>query len=502
MKKVVIVLFVVIISSFIFSIGIRPMQEEYSVRPGEVINHRITIDPERTDRNVILELYKLEQSSDGSFGFLMANEEIFPQQTWINFDSEVLVPAGQTTFSDIRINVPLSARPGTYNFMVMFTPEADQASGPVGIVMRYAVRITVNVEGISFNRVEVNEIGLSPDQNMRPTLIATAVNISTFDLNARIDAIIRDETGRMIERFELKSPHMIRNDRTSQRLTPNTKVLFLGTPEYITSPGNYRVNLFVNFDDRQNIYNYNLTIPEGVFNFASGEMLALMTNLTEIKSTLRPGGARTETIQIENRSDMDTIVQINSGEFRALSEDRNLNQWVTIRSQQQLSLPSRRTNRIVVSTNVPRDAEDGVYYGKILLNSFDTDGKFLTQKEIRMMVQIGENKKEVEMENILFTNYDEFGTFNLPIKNSGDLHIIPNAFLRILDTDRVPITNVDLEAVSEESWLMPGEITNLYGDSIVLEKGEYFYVIEIKDGNETLLRREGVLKVDEEEDEE
>lgn len=49
---------------------------------------------------------------------------------------------------------------------------------------------------------------------------------------------------------------------------------------------------------------------------------------------------------------------------------------------------------------------------------------------------------------------------------------------------------------------MPGEITNLYGDSIVLEKGEYFYVIEIKDGNETLLRREGVLKVDEEEDEE
>ncbi len=100
----------------------------------------------------------------------------------------------------------------------MITPEVE-TTGTIGIIIRYAIRITVHVQGTVITSVEVEDVKVVPDEEGKPVIEATIANGSSYDLVISTEAILRDKSGRMIERLPLKSNLHGKNNITNPKST-------------------------------------------------------------------------------------------------------------------------------------------------------------------------------------------------------------------------------------------------------------------------------------------
>ncbi|BBE30785.1 hypothetical protein OSSY52_09260 [Tepiditoga spiralis] len=495
MKKLLIFLFLTV-SFLSFSVGIRPMLFEVNAKPGDTINEEIFLDPEMIDKNVNVELYQFIQNENGEFSFLKADKDVFPEINWINYENKILVPAGKNTISNVKIKVPLNAKPGTYNFILMMTPETVKAKTGISIVMRYAVRISLNVSGISRKKVELKNINIIPDQDKKPTIVATVLNSSDFDLKTSVNAIIRNIKGKIIEKIPLKTAYMMKNSKNEQKILSKNEVQFYGTSKYLVSAGEYRVDVFLNYDDNQKIYTSKIKIPKNVFSFASGKELALKLNPNFLSYKLYPGAAKTSAIRLENFSDFNTKVKVGGAEF-PISKDKSMLKWISLKTKNPIILNAGRHTNLITTIRVPKNVEDGAYYGKLLLNSYTKDSTFLTQEIVNCEVLIGNTTTNATVLNYNYKEMNDSGSFSIKIKNTGDRYILPKATLNISNEKRESIGNFGLSSTSESRWLMNGESTILFGDTVKLEKGKYYFSINIYNSDEILTKYSGILDIGE-----
>lgn len=497
MKNILLIFFILTMFVLSFSIGVQPLAKKIDLSPGTEVTEDLTFDPEINDKNITLELYKMVQKPNGEFNYVKANEEIFPEQSWIDFQENITIPAGQRTITKINFDVPLNAKPGTYNFIIMVTPEIETATTGIGLVMRYAVRMTLEVSGIAYKNVSLSGITIAPDQNRKPTLIATVTNESNFNVSTSVKAYIRDKTGKIIEKLDLKSDYMNQNSKNSQSILKNTSVQFFANSEYLISAGEYKINLFMNYDDKQRIFTSNINIPEGVFAFTSGEKLSLQVDKHLLSYNLYAGQSKTDVIQIENKSNMDSIIQTKLDDMKKTTQINTMIDWVTIRPTGNINLMQGRRSRLVSTIRVPKEVEDGAYYGKMNLNSFNSDDKsFLTNEEVLFEVLIGETTRDASITDIKYSALDDTGSFSFKVSNIGDRYILPDTDIRLENEDRERIGSYDIKPSDETRWLMPGEYDILIGDVDLLQPGKYFYTITLKNDNNVITVKDGVLEIE------
>ncbi|ABX32527.1 hypothetical protein Pmob_1838 [Petrotoga mobilis SJ95] len=495
MKKFYIISIVFLLfTAFSFAqIAVSPLSVEKDVRAGEEFVATINVIGGNTTQNVSIELYQMTQDLSGNFDYVEATPDNFLYSSWIEFPNSITVSPRSTTPVEVSVNIPSKAPFGTYNFILMITPEVE-TSGTIGIIIRYAIPITVHVQGTVITRAEVEDVKVVPDEEGKPVIEATISNGSSYDLVISAEAILRDKSGRMIERLPLKSPYMENNNRTAQRILKGNKVVFSGKPTYLLAPGEYKVNLFVNYSNRQRVFTYDITVPEEGFNFTPPTELALILDNTEFSYELYPGAVKTFVINLQNMSNQNVTVQVGGEEFASLpqAKDRSLLSWITLRSPSSFIVNPQRTSRVILSINVPKEVENGAYYGKIVLNAYDESGEFLSQKKVNVETVIGEVNYDVELVSSNYEKIEGSGIFSALIKNTGERYIIPNGSLSILDSDGVSIGVYDLLPYSQE-WLVPSQETMLIGEVPILEGEGYRYILTIYNTEQRLKVFEGEL---------
>jgi hypothetical protein len=464
---------------------------EKDVKAGEEFIATINVIGGNTTQNVDIELYQLSQDFGGNFDYVEATPDNFLYSNWIDFPNSITVSPGSTTPVEAIVNIPSNAPFGTYNFILMITPEVE-TTGTIGIIIRYAIRITVHVQGTVITSVEVEDVKVVPDEDGKPVIEATIANGSSYDLILSIEAILRDKSGRMIERLPLKSTYMEKNNITTQRVLRGNKVVFSGKPTYLLAPGDYKVNLFVNYSNRQRVFTYDINVPEEGFNFIPPTELALILDNNEFSYELYPGAVKTFVVNLQNMSNQNVTVQVGGEEFASLPKDKSLLSWITLRSPSSFTVNAQRTSRVILSINVPKEVENGAYYGKIVLNAYDESGEFLSQKKVNVETIISEVNYDVEL---VSSNYEKIvgsGIFSALIKNTGGRYIIPKGNLSILDNDGVSIGVYDV-LPSNQEWLVPSQETMLIGEVPILEGEGYKYILTIYDNEQRLKVFEGEL---------
>jgi len=492
-KSSVIIIFSVLFFLVSFSqISVTPLSIEKYVRPGEIITETFYIIPGNTTQQVNIELFQLVQDIFGNFSYEKVDQSSFLYSSWIQYDNLVKVPAGTTTAVDVKINVPLNAPFGTYNFILMFTPQVEP-TGQIGIIIRYAIRITIHVEGLTVTRINVEDVQVVPDEEKRPTVVASVFNDSSYDLVVSIEGALRDEKGKIIERFPLKTQYMEKNNLSAQRILKGNKVVFQGKPKYLLSPGDYKLNLFVNYSDRQKVFTFNITVPSEGFSFSPLEELALVLDQNEFSFTLYPGAVKSFVIGFQNLSNTNVTVKIGAKDFSGIDKKYSLLSWLTLRSPETMIVYPQRSGRATVSLTVPKEAEEGGYYGKIVLNVYDELDNLLTQKEVNIEAIIGKAHYDVEVVSSNYEVAENIGIFSVAVKNIGSRYLIPKGSLSIINSRGVSIGVFDLLPSSEE-WVVPEKEALLLGEVPVLDTSEeYRYILTIYNQESKLKTFEGTL---------
>jgi len=485
---IVLVLFLIISFS---QITVSPLSVEKDVRAGDQFIATINVIGGNTTQNVNIELYQMSQDLSGNFDYVKATPDNFLYSNWIDFPGSVTVAPRSTAPVEVSVNVPSNAPFGTYNFILMITPQVE-TGGTIGIIIRYAIRITIHIQGTTITRIEVEDVNIIPDEEGKPVIEATIVNGSSYDLVVSLEAILRDKSGRMIERLPLKSPYMNKNNISAQRVLKGNKVVFSGKPKYLLAPGDYKVNLFVNYSSRQRVFTYDINVPEEGFNFTPPKELALILDNTEFSYELYPGAVKTFVINLQNMSNQNVTVQVGGKEFSSLPKDKSLLSWITLRSPASFKVNAQRTSRVILSINVPKDVSNGAYYGQIVLNAYDETEEFLSQKTVNVEAVVGETNYDVELVSSNYEKIEDSGIFSALIKNTGERYIIPKGSLSIINNNGVSIGVYDVLPSAEE-WLVPGQETMLIGEVPILEEDGYRYILTIYNNEDRLKVLEGEL---------
>lgn len=491
MKKLFAILNILVLFTF-FSfaqITVSPLSVEKDVRAGDEFITTINVIGGATSQNVNIELYPMSQDLSGNFDYVKATLDNFLYSNWIDFPDSISVSPRSKTAVEVIVNIPSNAPFGTYNFILMMTPQVE-TRGTIGVIIRYAIRITVHVQGTVIKRIEVEDVKVVPDEEGKPLIQATITNGSSYDLVLSTEAILRDKSGKMIERLPLKSPYMEKNNITTQRILKGNKVVFSGKPKYLLAPGEYKVNLFVNYSNRQRVFTYNLKVPEEGFNFTPPTELALILNNTEFSYELYPGAVKTFVIELQNMTNQNVMVQVGGKEFSSLPKDRSLLSWIILRSPASFTVKPQRTSRVILSINVPKDVENGAYYGQIVLNAYDEWEEFLSQKTVNVETVIGQVNYDVELLSSNYEIIEDRAIFSVLIENNGERYIIPKGSLSIIDNDGVSVGVYDVLSSAEE-WLVPGQETMLIGEVPILEANGFRYILTIYNNEQRLKIFEG-----------
>ena len=483
-----IIIFSVLFFLISFSqISVTPLSVEKFVRAGETVTETFYIIPGNTTQQVSIELFQLVQDTSGNFNYEKVDPSSFLYSNWIQYDSLVTVPAGTTTATQVKINIPLNAPFGTYNFILMFTPQVE-TSGQLGIIIRYAIRVTIHVEGMTVTQINIEDLQVVPDEGQRPTVLASIFNDSSFDLVVSIEGVLRDQKGKIIERFPLKSQYMEKNNLSAQRILKGNKVIFYGKPKYLLSPGDYKLTLFVNYSNRQKVFNFNITVPEEGFSFSQLEELALVLDQSEFSFTLYPGAVKSFVVGFQNLSNKNVTVKVGAKDFPGLDKKYSLLSWLTLRSPATMIVYPQRSGRAILSVNVPKDVEEGGYYGKIVLNVYDEADNLLAQKEVNVEAVIGKVDYDIELINTNYELAENLGIFSAVVKNVGNGYLIPKGSLSIVNSKGVSIGVYDLVPSSEE-WVVPEKEVLLLGEVPDLDiSQDYSYIL-------TIYNKENKLKI-------
>ena len=493
MKKISLVLFFIffLIIISLAQITVSPLSAERSVRAGEQFTEVINVFGANTTQTVNLELYQLGQDITGNFDYVKADPSNFMYASWVQFPTSVTVAPGASTPVEVNFNIPSNAPFGTYNFILMVTPQVE-TGGTIGIIIRYAIRITVHIEGTTITNINVENVEVVPDEEGKPTVQVTVANGSSYDLIVSIEAVLRDQNNKMIERFPLKSEYMNKNNISSQRVLKGNKVIFSGKPKYLLSAGDYKINLFVNYSNRQRVFTYDLTVPEEGFNFVPPTELALLLDNAEFSFELYPGAVKTFVINLQNMSNQNVNIEVGARDFAALPKDKSILSWLTLRSQPTFTINSQRTARTIISINVPKDAENGAYYGQIVFRAYDQNEELLSEKTVNIETLIGDTIYDIDLVSTNYEIIETQGIFSANIKNIGDRYIVPRGTVSIINERGVSIGVYELTPSNQE-WLVPNQETLLIGEVPIITDENYRYIITVFNQNQRIKTFEGDL---------
>lgn len=483
------------------AIGVQPMVLDFEGRPGEQYQFELTISPEFQQRIVYLSLFQPSQSLDGSVTFLEGDSEVYPPIAWVRLEKErVVVPPGEPTTVSGTISVPFGAG-GSYTVIVMVEPSVEDAEEGVTIIVRYAVRITINVERPGLRSdLKILDMDLVPDEEGKPLLTVRVKNPSNFRFPISGESTIRDENRRLVERVALKTPSAWESGLDSFAIYPETELLLVAPIKEPLYEGKFYLQNFLAYDtSKQVIKGQEFFIEEGQFTSLWEHFL--LVEPKEMESTVQLGAAATHILQMENRHKEALHIQIGAEDIVTdydYSVFKHLE--LELRGESEFTLGPRQRDRNILLIRAPRDLKPGGYYGKLNVHVFSQDDEYLETHAIPMSVLVGrEWEKSAQVQSLAIEALDEEYLFSAVLLNSGNVHFSPRGTVELRDENEDLVNVIRLQMPEDARSLLP-EMRGFMAAAVNREHvlpGTYLATVLVFDGEERVGLAEFPLVIEE-----
>jgi len=465
----------------VFAVGVRPLVVDLDLRPGGVEEFELVLSPGESEEIVNLNLYQPLQLLTGGLTYQEGDPETYQAIEWVKLENNrVVVPPGEEKTVKGRVEVPFNAG-GSHTVVVMVEPEVEQAKTGITFRVRYAVRINIVVDRPGLRaQAEVLDFGLDEDEEGNPVMNMRLRNPSALHYNASAEVTIRDEKRRLVERVELRTPAAWQSGRGTTRIYPGAEVLFTGDVTEPLFPGDYQMKLFVRYaEGQQVIMSRDLSIESGDFPKAQ-EAARVKVEPETIDVRVRPGGASSAVVNIENRTGGPLCVKmgardIESGYERSVYKHTQ----VQLRGNSEFELDARRRGRTVLTIRLPRDIEPGGYYGFLDIGVFS--GETIIEKHSVRLDVIAEGKMEYKAEIVsLYTDFqDGEHLFTVDVRNLGSVHILPRARMYLKDGNGKIVRTLWLTLQEGLDSILPGQAGLTIGTARDIEPGRYMADITV-----------------------
>ena len=168
-----------------------------------------------------------------------------------------------------------------------------------------------------------------------------------------------------------------------------------------------------------------------------------------IEIILDPGQSTTEIVTVFNITNFPIPVKglahnFTVNEKLSLTEDQanifNASQWIGLEPADFILQPNQE-QEIIVTINTPENAEPGGHYATVYFQPL-IPAEFISQQNTFLTARVGiltffivkgDIREEVNIKNLLTKNLHQSGPiiFDVPIINTGNVHIIPTGFVTI-----------------------------------------------------------------------
>ena len=459
-KTSALILFILILgvmSPLALAIGVQPMVLDFEGRPGEQYSFEISIFPESIQRVVNLSLYQPIQFFDGSVDFLEGDPKAYPPIGWVRLEKErILVPPGEPTKVQGTISVPFSAG-GSHSVIVMVEPTVEDAEEGVTVIVRYAVRLTINVDRPGLrSELKILNTELVSDEDGKPLLMVHISNPSPFRFPISGESTIRDENRRLVERVNLRTLSAWETGHDSFAIYPYTELMLTAPIEEPLYGGNYYLQNFISYDTtKQVIKTQEVFVEEGQFVTLGAQAIAVEPKAMEAHIQL--GAATTFILQMENRQAEQFEISLGAEDIVAEYAHSIFEHLeIELRGEEFQTLQPRGRGRSILLVRAPRDAEPGGYYGKINVHVSSGDGEYVESYTIPMSVLVGRDlERAVEVRGIAVETLEEEYLFSASIGNAGNVHVTPWGKLELRDENDDVVNIVRLEMPEGVGSLLP-----------------------------------------------
>ncbi|HOA39886.1 MAG: hypothetical protein WBI32_08295 [Halanaerobiales bacterium] len=486
-------LFMIFFSLSAMAIGVQPLTLDFTMTPGERKDFSLILSSSGMEESVSISIYQSYQDFTGNLAYRVGDLETFPEMGWVELEkNNILVPVEGEVELKGSIGVPFGTRPGSYVIILMVEPEASKTGDGISLIVRYAVRLIVRVDGPNLReRGRINFLQLEKDENGNQVLVAEVENNSQLDYLAGVEVTIRDENRSLVERLVLRTIAAERNQRDFTRIYPGSRVLFIGKPENYLYPGNYELRALMSYGERGKVTFVNdIRILPGQFPEpvqALNKYFTLKPEMVNIK--LKPGQRYTETFEIKNIFRESIYIKT---EVLDIEEDYkfSLIPWLRLHADDRLALLPRQSRQFLKILQVPIDAAEGGYYALLKLKVYEDESliNLLDEKIIPISCLVGKDGRlETQIKGFEFINQEE-QAFLLLLKNIGQVHLKPRVKLNLLNKAQESLGEIELESEDLiEGLLFPGKEVFFKGVfKGKLEEGEYNAVIEVLSVNNSI----------------
>lgn len=439
------------------AIGVQPMVLDFQGRPGEKYSFEISLLPEDTQRIVHLDLYEPKQNLDGTLGFVEGDSDLYPPIGWIELERDrVIVPPGEPTVVNGTVTVPFSAG-GSYSVIIMAEPAVEEAETGVNIIVRYAVRLTINVDRPGLrSELQILDMNLLPDEEEKPMLQIHVKNPSPFRFPISGEATLRDDSRRLVERVTLRTLSAWESGYESYSIYPGAELLLVAPISEPLTEGNYHLQNFLSYDtSKQLIKGKEIQVELGQFATIQDQLVRVKPETMD--SSLQLGAATTHIIEVENRTTEALNIQIGAEDIETdyvRSAFDNLE--LEFRGDYQFVVEPKRSARTVLLVRSPRDVEPGGYYGQFRVAVFSADYDYLESHTIPLNILVGKEwLSSVEVQSLAVEATNDEYLFSVAFSNSGDDHLKPTGTVSLYDAEGEIVNTMHLELAEGQDYILP-----------------------------------------------
>lgn len=498
-KQLILMLFIGIIFAVpIFSISITPLVIELEGKPGDTIQSMFRIIGENDGGIVSVSVHKGWQDEEGMLDF--STEETYERNdipNWFEIKSEVSINPYQVYDLPFTVNIPFTAK-GTHAAVVLVEPDTIEAAQSLMVQIRFVLLVIIRVrtsgQRTSF---EVDELDFKVNElKDQLSLEVNFENDSLMDYFISMDASIRDSNGRIVERLHMFSQQERDMGNSYTWLLPGSKIYFRRNISKIYAPGEYKIHLFINFGGKQRIVTKVLSITAEEFGFPEPKDLLLTFEHPYLGLDLKAKSVKTQLVQVKNMGKESVNVSVEQADLKE-NYERSLIPWIKMRGLQYFELGSGRSNRLAITFTIPKDVEEGSYYGKLVYTASD-EATSIISKDFILGVTIGEPTLSATAIDFQSELIDNENLITLLLYNDGNTHFsdLKGNFSIVEKLSGETISSGLLEP-SREEWIFPGDTVSLFGNfEGELPPNDYLVLFKIFTGNDLLIQRSIELTIE------
>ena len=491
-----------IIFTFSFTVSalqVQPLVINLDLTPGDTEEFQLKLMGGGRRETVNLTVMHPVQNINGRLSYREISSDINPVLDWLELGNEtVTVPANEEVVISGRVNIPFDAG-GSHTAIIMVEKEEedDRPGSLVGIRIRYAVRLNINIDRPGQRpSVEILDFSLEADDSGRPVISTHFKNTSPLSFPAVADVTIRTEDRRLLERVPVYSEATSIDRRGNFRVYPQSELIYRGEVTEPLFPGSYELQIFFRYaDGRQIIRRQTVDIEE---EFLRDEPVRYLTvDPQDVSLSMIPGASRTQLLKFNNHYSEPLFVRSYQTElWSEYPQSIYSNLEFDLRGEPHFILSPRGVERQVLIFRSDREGEPGGYYGYIDLEVYNLQGELLETHRVNLSsVLEGEYNMRAEIKDFSHDRGEFSDTFSTTVRNTGNIHISPRLRLQLYDQDGDIYSNLNL-TLQDENSILPYHTSFLTTERGLIEEGEYTAVLILESDNIELAREEHSLIIE------